>query len=152
VIAVFAERQWQALVEQMGSPGWAREGRFASAERRQAHRSELDRRIGEWTVLHAAEEIAFRLQQAAVPAGVVQDAADLAKDPHLRARGFFVPLDHPVLGTTVADASPIRFCGGSAPQWKAAPLLGEANRDVFCGLLGLSDAEFARLVEDGVIG
>jgi crotonobetainyl-CoA:carnitine CoA-transferase CaiB-like acyl-CoA transferase len=33
-----------------------------------------------------------------------------------------------------------------------APLLGEHNKEVICGVLGYSDDEFAALKENGVIG
>ena len=32
-----------------------------------------------------------------------------------------------------------------------APLLGEHNREVFCGLLGMEEAEVSRLEEEQVI-
>jgi hypothetical protein len=33
-----------------------------------------------------------------------------------------------------------------------APMLGQHNRDVLCGILGLSEAEYAALEADNVIG
>jgi crotonobetainyl-CoA:carnitine CoA-transferase CaiB-like acyl-CoA transferase len=152
VIAAFDTLQWQTLCAQMGFPAWAQDERFATAELRKTHQDELDERLGEWTALHTPEEIVALLQGAGVPAGVVQNAADLANDPHLAARRFFVSLDHPALGETVADVSPIRFRGDPPPAWQPAPLLGEANRYVFGDLLGLSDETLASLMEDGVIG
>ena len=151
VIAVFDEPQWQALCRVMGSLGWSREARFATVALRKAHEDELDRLVGQWTALYSSEEAVALLQTAGVPAGVVQNAGDLAKDPHLAARGFFRPLRHPVLGETVVDASPIRFQDDPPPDWQPAPLLGEANRYVLGELLGLSEIECAKLVEAGVV-
>ncbi len=151
VIAVFTETQWQALRDRMGAPGWAAAERFATLARRKVHQDELDGHIGQWTARFSPDEVVALLQEAGVPAGVVQNAADLAEDPHLAARRFFLPLCHPVLGETPADASPIRFRGDPPPEWRAAPLLGEANRYVLGELLGLSDAECARLEQTGVV-
>jgi len=92
------------------------------------------------------------LQKAGVPAGVVQNAEDLAKDPQLKARDFFIHLEHPTLGRTTSDRSPIRFEEDLKVGWKAAPLLGEDNRYVFIELLGLSEGEFSSLIEKGIIG
>ena len=44
------------------------------------------------------------LQGQGVAAGVVQDARDLAKDPQLKERGFFVEL-----GKAISDGVPVRL-------------------------------------------
>ncbi len=152
VIAVFDEEQWQALCKGIESPDWTREERFSTLSQRKNHREELDQFIGLWTVRHTPEEVVSLLQEAGVPAGVVQNAEDLANDPHLMARDFFVRLKHPVLGETISDASPIRFQETSMQDWKAAPLLGEDNHYVLQELLGLSEREMSSLVTKGVVG
>ena len=152
VIAVFDEEEWQALCERMESPGWVREERFSTRSQRKNHKDELDELIGQWTAHYTPEQVVALLQEAGVPAGVVQNAEDLAKDPHLMARHFFVRLKHPVLGETISDASPITFKGSPTPDWKAAPLLGEDHEYVFGELLGLKESELGSLTERGVIG
>jgi crotonobetainyl-CoA:carnitine CoA-transferase CaiB-like acyl-CoA transferase len=112
----------------------------------------LDELLGQWTAQHTPEQVVDLLQGAGVPAGVVQNAEDLANDPHLRAREFFVSLKHPVLGMTLSDSSPIRFTEGSTGDWKAAPLLGEDNRYVYTELLGFTEGEVSSYVEKGIIG
>lgn len=82
----------------------------------------------------------------------MQNAGDLANDPHLTARAFFVQLTHPVLGETISDASPIGFDGDPKNDWRVAPLLGEDNQYVFRQLLGLKKNEFSSLVKRGIIG
>jgi len=67
------------------------------------------------------------------------------------ARDFFIPLEHPVLGKTVADASPIKFKKNSRDKWKAAPLLGEDNRYVYTELLGFTEGELSSYIEKGII-
>jgi crotonobetainyl-CoA:carnitine CoA-transferase CaiB-like acyl-CoA transferase len=91
------------------------------------------------------------LQKAGIPAAVVQNAEDLAKDPQLIAREFFVHLEHPILGRTISDASPIKFEESFTKGWKAAPFLGDDNRKVYMELLGLKEGEFSSYVEKGII-
>jgi crotonobetainyl-CoA:carnitine CoA-transferase CaiB-like acyl-CoA transferase len=112
----------------------------------------LDVLLEDWTVEHGAEELVCLLQEAGVPAGVVQNAQDLSKDPQLIARDYFVKLEHPVLGTTISDASPIKLRGCTAANWKGAPLLGEDNRYVFIELLGLKESELSSYIERGIVG
>ena len=112
----------------------------------------LDERIGQWTSRNEAETLVHLLQQKGICAGIVQTAEDLPKDPQLLARDFFVHLDHPVLGHTVSDGSPIKFRHYSPVIGKASPSLGEDNQYVYRELLGMSEKEMAEYIEQGVIG
>jgi benzylsuccinate CoA-transferase BbsE subunit len=61
----------------------------------------------------------------------VQDAADIAGDPFLRDRAFFVDLEHPELGTMLSDAAlPFLFNGRRAAPGRRPPLLGEHTEEV----------------------
>ncbi len=152
VIAVCAEAEWMALCQVLGNPAWVHEERFSNGERRRKHAGELDQLLKQWTAQRTREEVVTELQKAGVPAGLVQDAEDLAKDPQLRSREFFSSLEHPILGPTVVDRSPIHFQEKEIKSWKAAPLLGEDNHYVFKELVGLKESEFSEYVKKGVIG
>ncbi|MHB1342816.1 MAG: CaiB/BaiF CoA transferase family protein [Thermoleophilia bacterium] len=151
VISASTEDEWLALCRVLGRPDLPGDDRFRIASARRANEAELDGVIARWTAERTAEEVVALLQEAGVPAGVVQSAEDLANDPHLAARSFFVPLEHPVLGRTRADRTPIRCAHDQPTEWKAAPRLGEDNRYVFGELLGLTEEEFARYSREGVI-
>jgi crotonobetainyl-CoA:carnitine CoA-transferase CaiB-like acyl-CoA transferase len=152
VIAVFNEEEWQSLCKVLGDPDWAKEEKFSTLLKRRENSEELDKLLTEWTFQHTPEEVVNILQEAGVPAGVVQNAEDLAKDPQLMARDFFIYLEHPTLGSTTSERSPIRFEEDFTAGWKAGPLLGEDNRYIFLELLGLTEREFSSLIEKGIIG
>jgi crotonobetainyl-CoA:carnitine CoA-transferase CaiB-like acyl-CoA transferase len=152
VIAVFNETEWQVLLKTMGSPEWACEERFSTLTKRKVYANEMDKLLEQWTGQHEVKELVNLLQEAGVPAGVVQNASDLAKDPQLLARDYFVRLHHPVLGDTISDASPIKFAGGTRNDWKASPLLGQDNRYVYLELLGLTEKELSSYIKRGVVG
>ncbi len=86
-----------------------------------------------------------------VAGGVVQNARDLANNPQLGSRGFFIELDHPESGETESDASPIRLSDTPARYRRAAPLWGQDNDYVYRKLLGLTNAEISRLRKNRVI-
>ena len=151
VIGVFNETEWENLCNILGRPDWTREERFSDLSKRKENKEDLDRFLEQWTLQHSPEEVVNLLQQGGVAAGVVQNAEDLANDPHLMARDFFIPLEHPVLGKIVADASPIKFKKNSRDKWKAAPLLGEDNRYVYTELLGFTEGELSSYIEKGII-
>jgi len=152
VIAVFDEGEWEALCRVMGDPSWTKEEEFSTLLKRKENSKELDGFIEQWTAQHTPEKVVQLLQEAGVSAGVVQNGEDLAKDPQLMARDFFIPLEHPVLGRTISDSTPIRFKDNPKVNWKAAPLLGEDNRYVYVGLLGLTEDELSFYIEKGIIG
>jgi benzylsuccinate CoA-transferase BbsF subunit len=150
-IAVFTEEEWQAFCAVLGRPSWTTEARFGSQLDRWRNAGELDAAVGEWTQEHNAEEVMGLLQSAGIAAGLVQNGADLAQDPQLRARGFFVELEHPVMGMTVSDGSPVRLSDMPAVYSRAAPTLGQDNDYVYRCLLGIPEEDMERYVADGVI-
>jgi crotonobetainyl-CoA:carnitine CoA-transferase CaiB-like acyl-CoA transferase len=151
VIAVFGEEQWRALCNVLGNPAWTKEEKFSSLPKRRANKTELDALLEPWTEKHPAHELVKRLQAAGVPAGLVQNAEDVAHDPQLRARDFFTSLVHPILGETKTDACPIKFDNYRIGPWKASPLLGEGNRYVYGELLNLSEKTIRSYMDRGVI-
>jgi crotonobetainyl-CoA:carnitine CoA-transferase CaiB-like acyl-CoA transferase len=135
----------------LGYPSWTREKRFATLSDRAKNMDQLDSLVEEWTKERSAEEVMTLLQGVGIAAGVVQDAADLWQGPQLKARGFFVELDHPVLGRTSSDGSPIKLLDTQAHFQQAAPLLGQHNDYVYRHLLGMSQEEIERYTKEGVL-
>ncbi len=87
---------------------------------------------------------------ARVPTASVHTLADLLQSEQLRAREYFQEVEHPVAGRRTYPGPPFRMSG---VKWRAgrAPLLGEHNREVYCGEVGLSTDELARLRAAGVV-
>ena len=150
-IACFSEEEWQALVEAMGSPAWAKEPKLGSAAGRKEHESELNEQISAWTADKDAYEVMEELQGRGVPAGVVQSAREMLADEHLKERGYYVYLDHPEAGHTAYDGPPFRLSKTPGKLRSPAPLLGEHTQQVCKEILDLSDDEIADLLVAGVL-
>ncbi len=123
---------------------------LASNQGRVKAAAELDQAIGEWTERHTVTDALAQMGAASVPAGRIYDIADIAADPHYRARdmilkqgtrqGFDVEVPGIVpklLSTPGAIRSP-------------APLLGEHTRGILEGL-GFTAEQQAQLKAEGVI-
>jgi crotonobetainyl-CoA:carnitine CoA-transferase CaiB-like acyl-CoA transferase len=151
VIAISSEQEWQSLCRVLGNPPWGKEERFSTLSGRQKHAEELNQLLEQWTIRNTPEEVMNELQRAGVPAGMVEDANDLANDPHLKARNFFIQAEHPLLGKTTSDNTPIRLSRTPARFRRPAPLLGQDNHYVYRELLGLSEEELARYIAEGAI-
>ncbi|MCE7029641.1 CaiB/BaiF CoA transferase family protein [Jiella avicenniae] len=151
-IAVSTDAEWRALAEAMGEPQLARDPRYGTAEARIAVRGELDEMVEAWTRQIDAEDAARRLQKAGVPAHVSWRAADIAEDPHMRARGAVVPVRETDGRERMAVGFPARFSGSDAPGIeRGTPGLGEHEDYVYGELLGMGRAERERLIETEVI-
>ncbi len=150
-LAVFTDEEWRGFKKALGSPPWADGKRFATLSARLKNKKALDGLIEDWTQQRTAEEAMTLLQKNGVAAGVVQDARDLAQDPQLRQRGFFIELDHPRMGKTVSDAAPVRLSDTPPGYSCPAPLPGQDNDYVYGELLGLSDSEINKLKKQKVI-
>jgi benzylsuccinate CoA-transferase BbsF subunit len=136
----------------MGRPAWAEEERFSTLLGRKAHEDELEANVGAWSATTVAEEAMHLLQAKGVPAGVVQSAEDvLDHDQHMKARGFYVYLDHPVTGRAAYDGPAFRLSETQARLGGPAPLLGEHNDYVLRDVLGYDDERIAQLLVDQVV-
>jgi crotonobetainyl-CoA:carnitine CoA-transferase CaiB-like acyl-CoA transferase len=152
-IAVTSDAQWAALVEAIGSPAWACDQALASAAGRRAQHDAIDRGLAAWCAQQEASAAVDNLLRRGIPAAPVTSAAQLDKNPHLRARGFFANIDHPVVGRHAHPTVPLRF-GSQAARWfeRPAPTLGQHTGQVLHELLDLSSAEIEQLQADGIIG
>ena len=150
-IAVRTNEEWRGLVEAMDNPKWVEDAPFASRFARLNHRQELDARIAEWTRERTPWEVSELLQSHGVAAFPVLGAEARLFNPHFRERGLYSDIEHPALGTEPIFNLMWQLSDTPPRIQRHAPLLGEHNREVFCGLLGMEEAELSRLEVEQVI-
>lgn len=150
-ISITTEPEWANFKRALGNPVWAEDPCFATLPKRLQKHEELTSLIQAWTAQHTAEEILTLLQKEGVPASIVQNAADLVRDPHLNNRAFFHA--SPLIGKAkiLNDACPIRLEDNPASYHKPAPQHGQDNFYVLHQLLGLTQTEIDRLIEQNII-
>ena len=91
------------------------------------------------------------LSEMGVPAGPVQDIAQVAADPQIAHRGMFVELDHPALGPTMFTGNPMKLSRTPGAPPRLPPNLGEHSAEVLAELLGLSGEQLDDLFTEQVI-
>ena len=149
-IAVFTEDEWKAFCQAIGDPPWTKETRFATLQLRKENEDILENFVGQWTKQHTAEEVMHLLQENGVAAGVVQNARDLLEsDPQMKERQYFVPMEHPAIGTFGHPNPPFKLLKSKA-QMRTSPCLGEHTIYVCTEFLGMTDDEFIELENEGV--
>jgi crotonobetainyl-CoA:carnitine CoA-transferase CaiB-like acyl-CoA transferase len=141
------EHQWRQFVELMGNPEWAGLEIFADRLARGRNFDALQALLQEWCATQSVQELYAAAQARRIPFAPVSTMGDLLASPHLRARGFFVTLAHPLAGDVTMPGAPY---GLSATPWtlrRPAPCLGQHTAEVLAEV-GLDAAALAR---EGVV-
>ena len=110
---------------------------------------ELDQAIGEWAKTLTTDKALEALDTVAVPAGRIYTVADIAQDPHYKARGNIETIQmHD--GTKVEVPGVIPKLSRTPGSIRTlAPDIGQNTDEILRGI-GLSDAQIASLKERGV--
>jgi formyl-CoA transferase len=152
VIAANADNVFRRLCEVMGQPELADDERFASHRARGDHQQEIEAIVAEWAGARTAAEIDEALNEAGVICGPIYTIADCFADEHFWAREMLVKHEDPEFGEFVGPGIVPKFSTTpSEVRWSATWEEGSHNRDVYGGLLGLSDDELAQLKSEGVV-
>lgn len=151
-VAVETDEQWRSLCAVIDGASLADDPALATVAGRLADVGRIDAAIEAWTRRRTPWEAMDALQTAGVPAGALQRSRDLVeRDPQLHHRGMHPEVTHPLLGTFKVDGVPVRFSRTPAAVRRPAPLLGEANDEVYGGLLGHTSDQIDALVEEQVL-
>jgi len=150
-IAVFSDQDWQTLCRVMDNPGVAQSEKFATLLSRQEHVEELDELVANWTSEWDSDELMYLLQDAGVCAGTVCHADRFYNDPQLIASGHFWELEDPSYSSFTYEAPAFRLSKGGAKLHRPQPKFWEHHDYVFKELLQLSDEEYTKYINEGVI-
>jgi benzylsuccinate CoA-transferase BbsF subunit len=148
-IAVRTEDEWLRFCKALGNPPWMGEARFATFRERKSNEEALNALVEAWTIQHEAEHVMRMMQESGVPAGILNNGEDLHRDPQLAHDGYYVRLEHPVMGEVGYPRHSIEF-SKSVQEVHRSPCLGEHTEFVCKDILGLSDAEFKDYARKGV--
>lgn len=149
-LACVEEHQWQNFVDIMGNPEWAAEELFKTRLDRAQNWDALQLFLEPWVKEQSVEELYHQAQARRIPFAPVSTMGDLLNSEHLKVRGFFAEVSHPVAGAYTYPTAPYQL---SAVPWtlrRPAPCLGQHNAEVY-GSLGLSREEIESLQKQGVI-
>jgi crotonobetainyl-CoA:carnitine CoA-transferase CaiB-like acyl-CoA transferase len=148
-------QQWETLVEWMDREGMAGdlvEKKYCEEDYRLAHTDHILRVLEQWTRTHTAQELFESGQLMRFPWAPIFSLKEVLNNPQLKAREFFVDLEHPEIKKSISyPGAPYNFSHSSTGRWKRAPLIGEDNVRIYQGELGLSEEEYNRLASLGVI-
>jgi formyl-CoA transferase len=125
---------FKRLMGVIGRPDLADDPSLAQNDGRVRNVAAIDAAIGEWAATLPLAAVLAALNGADIPSGKIYDVADIASDPHYRARGM-------LLDGQLADGTPI-LLPGVVPKLSAtpgevrtsAPALGQHTDEVLASI------------------
>ena len=151
-ISVRSNAEWHSLCRAIGQPSLASDPRFGTTSNRIRNHDELDRILSAWAQDKDKYAVMETLQAAGVPSGPVIAYQDAHYDPHLHARGFFELVSEPEAGIHLHPGRGFRFSETPLHVRSPAPTLGQHNDYLYRDLMGYSDGDYQRLVDEQQIG
>ncbi len=151
VLSVSTDRTWRRMCEAMGHPEWTLDPRFETNGLRTEHGDALDALVAGWFAERTTAEAQTVLDEAGVPVCPIYSMADIFADPQYAARGDIVAPVDPDVGPVPMPAALPKFSRTPGAVRFPGARLGEHNPEIYGSLLGLTEAEQARLRDAGVI-
>jgi benzylsuccinate CoA-transferase BbsE subunit len=133
VIFVAEQKGWQALLNWLDSKGVAvdlLDPRYSDPEYRQDNFGHIQEVVETFFLLQTAEEAYHEGQGRGLAIGPINAPDDLLEDEHLRARNFFVSVEHDDVPPGLYPGVPFRFSAIETASLRRAPKLGEHTDDV----------------------
>ena len=125
------DRPWRSFIDLMGNPEWAKEERFSTAKTRLwLSFEDIHSLTKHWMSEHTREEIFHGLQKGGCPASPLYQVAEVPNTEHMKARRFFVDIDHPEAGRLSYPLGLAKFSKSPIAFDRPAPLLGQHNEDI----------------------
>jgi crotonobetainyl-CoA:carnitine CoA-transferase CaiB-like acyl-CoA transferase len=145
------EHQWRNFVEIMGNPEWANEEIFGDRLKRAVNWDALKVFLEEWVGQQTVLDLYRKAQAKRVPFAPVSTMGDLLSSEHLKARGFFVEIAHPVAGTQTYPGAPLKYHRTPWEIRMPAPTLGQHTAEILGERAGVGAAQLKELQSKGVI-
>ena len=151
-IAANEERQWLALIKEIGCPQLAGDERFATRDNRKLNRQALISALDPYLKQKSAVEWEAELTAKGIPTGVVMTVPDILAHPHISHRGLLSQFDNvpAAEGPVLVMRTGFQSDGQPVSVDTPPPELG-AHNDELLKELGYDETAIAQLSQEGVI-
>ncbi|MBU6272046.1 MAG: CoA transferase [Betaproteobacteria bacterium] len=150
-LAVGSEKLWKIFCPVIGRPDLTDDPRFRTNLQRAQNRAVLIDILQQVFLTRTFEAWEAVLLEAGVPVGAINDIAQLVEHPQVKARGTLVEMEHPRAGPVKVVGVPVRLSRTPGAIRSPSPRLGEHTEATLRAVLGLPEAEIARLVRERIV-
>ena len=141
---------WARVCKCLGKPEWTKDPRFVDRSAREVHGGIVEEELVRWFASRTTDEAVETLSAAGIPSAPVNDIAQAARSPQLRARDLLMEMPDPLAGTIHVSGNYIRL-SRSQTVVGSTPAIGQHTEEVLCGLLHYPAEKVQRLREGQVI-
>lgn len=152
VIAVGNDSLWMSFCGAMQIPGLYEDPRFTTNRLRTEHIDALNSILEPVFLTRTKEDWLCLMEQSGIPCAPINDIEHVMQDIQILSRNMIVEVEDELAGTVKIAGNPIKMTNvPESPSRGKVPEIGEHNAEVYGGMLGMDEAELARLQAEGVI-
>ncbi len=152
MLAIYPNSVWRRFCQFLGREDLATDPRFHNDLARWEHRDIIDPVVKEWVASQTTEEVVAAADKVPIPFGICYEQSEVAHDPQVQEREMLTRVPAPDgSGDVLVTGIPLRMSETPLRIEHSFPAVGEHNEEIYCGLLGYSPEDLAKMKEDGVV-
>jgi len=145
------ENMARRIFATMGMEHLLEDPKFKNNDERLKNTVEVERIVSDWMLQHDSKEILEMFEKNEATAGIVYDVKDMFEDEHFKARGNIVTVPDFELGQIKMHGVYPVFTETPGSLDSSGLPLGNDNKEIYCGRLGLTEQELETLRRENVI-
>ncbi len=151
IIATVGDEHWHRFCRAIDKPQWAEDPGYQTKRQRWEKKYVLADEIEKITANYTVKEVGEMMDRERVANSPIHNIEQVVDDPHLNARGYFVEVEHPIIGKAKLPGIPFKLSETPGDVERPSPLVGEHNELILGKYLGMNKEEVERIKEEGVI-
>ena len=145
------ENQWELYCATIGRPELIDDPRFDTGPLRTEHHAELEPILIDAMKQKTTAEWVREFDAIGLPCGPLNNIAQVAELPQVKAREMLVEVEHPRIGRFKLPNTPVKLSRTPGSVRGPSPGVGQHTEEVLRELLGLASEELAELRRAGAI-
>ena len=150
-IFIMPRKHWRSLLDWLGHPEELGSELFEDQQLRWENSELIDPFVEGLTKSYDKAGLFEEGQRRGVTVSPLNTPREFIENEQTRERGLFRTAEHREVGEYYQLGPMHRFSGTADPPPAPAPTLGEHNREVYCGELGLAASDLLSLERAGVV-
>ncbi len=138
ILAIGNDQQFVRCCQAIDHPEWASDERFAVNAARVRHRVALIAMLTAVTITRTTDAWITLFETKGVPCGPINDLAAVFDDPHVKARGVVIGMEHPLAGDIALVGNPMKLSATPVEYRQPPPLLGQHTDAILRDVLGMA--------------